>query len=102
VSQVHAFALKAGHSTAHMAGAFAKRIRAKQLIITHFSARYDFRGIGSDGRSDVEGGMCTIQQLVSEAKKSMGSDNVIAAEDFLRFQVPRRDPAKSGRLSERC
>eukprot|EP00958_Prasinococcus_capsulatus_P022643 scaffold3199_cov402-Prasinococcus_capsulatus_cf.AAC.6 len=34
-------AYRAKHSTAAMAGRFARRIQAKQLIITHFSGRYD-------------------------------------------------------------
>ncbi len=30
----------AKHSTASMAGAFARRLRARQLVLTHFSGRY--------------------------------------------------------------
>lgn len=37
---VEAKAKSHGHSTPQMAGAFAKRIRAKQLVLNHFSARY--------------------------------------------------------------
>ena len=35
-----ALAIPRGHSTARMAGAFAARLQAERLVLTHFSARY--------------------------------------------------------------
>eukprot|EP00906_Rhabdomonas_costata_P032568 RCo045876 len=36
----HEMALRKHHSTAAMAGLFARRVQAKQLVLTHFSARF--------------------------------------------------------------
>ena len=36
----------AQHSTAAMAGAFARRVAARQLVLTHFSGRYVMAGGG--------------------------------------------------------
>ena len=46
-----------GHSTARMAGEFAKKVRAKMLVLTHFSARYRSPGeeIDSKGESGDPG-----------------------------------------------
>ncbi len=56
------------HSTAKEAAELAKRARVSNLILTHFSARYE----------DVE-------ELVSEAKTS--HDSVIAAKDLLEINI---------------
>lgn len=71
-------ALTAGHSTATMAGKFARGIRASQLILTHFSARYD------NGQWDLNGPPVRVHDLVAEAKQSFRSPNVVAAHDFFR------------------
>ncbi|KAJ7276556.1 beta-lactamase-like protein [Mycena haematopus] len=63
-----------GHSTPQMAGAFAKRIRAKQLILNHFSTRYP-------GNDDVD----------PEAKTVMGAIASLAAQEFGKDVLCARD-----------
>ncbi|KAK7054211.1 Metallo-hydrolase oxidoreductase [Favolaschia claudopus] len=63
-----------GHSTPQMAGAFAKRIRAKRLILNHFSARYP-------GNDDVD----------PEAKVIMGAIAKLAADEYGKEVVCARD-----------
>jgi ribonuclease Z len=45
-------AARAGHSTAAQAGAFAASIRARSLVLTHFSARYPSRWMDQGGGAD--------------------------------------------------
>ncbi|KAF8195716.1 beta-lactamase-like protein [Mycena galopus ATCC 62051] len=54
-----------GHSTPQMAGAFAKRIRAKRLFLNHFSPRYP-------GNDDVD----------PAAKTIMGAIGALAEQEF--------------------
>jgi ribonuclease Z len=63
-----------GHSTPQMAGAFGKRIRARKLVLNHFSARYA-------GNDDVD----------EEAKKVMTAIATLAAEKFESDVVCARD-----------
>lgn len=76
---LRSLAIERGHSTAGMAGEFASHISASKLILTHFSARY---------RNQT-----AIQSMVADAKRSFGSDNVQAADDFLEVVVPRKERA---------
>lgn len=67
------------HSTARMAGAFAKRANLTgALALTHISARYD----DQDGRSS--------RQLLAEARQGAkdGQFSIFIAEDLQRVQVP--------------
>jgi ribonuclease Z len=66
-----------GHSTSAMAGAFARRIGAKHLIITHFSSRY------TDSEADRG-----VDQLLSEAQQECPGTVVLAADDLWSFNVP--------------
>ncbi|KAJ3087595.1 hypothetical protein HK102_010704 [Quaeritorhiza haematococci] len=75
-------ALDHGHSTPQMAGAFAKRINARQLVLNHFSTRY--KGDVSEESLNV---MEEIRQL---AVGTFGSDNVVASRDYMTVHVHRK------------
>ncbi len=65
------------HSTAADAGRFAASAHAKQLILTHFSPRYDQRGEG----------LITIADLVKEAENEFIEGRVLAAKDFMQYEI---------------
>ncbi|XP_002157795.2 zinc phosphodiesterase ELAC protein 1 isoform X1 [Hydra vulgaris] len=67
-----------GHSTAGMAGRFAALVRARTLIITHFSQRY--KTISDESEND------SIQKLKKEAEENFNGQ-VIAADDLLFIPV---------------
>jgi ribonuclease Z len=67
-----------GHSTTLMTGELAARIRAKTLIITHFSSRYT-----DTAKSQ------TVADLVAETRTACSETNVIAADDIMTFAVDR-------------
>lgn len=66
-----------GHSTPFMAGAMAKRVRAKKLVMNHFSARYK-------GDPSVES-ISIMTRLEGQAIKASGMslNQVAAAWDFM-------------------
>ncbi len=64
-------ALMYHHSTAGMAGEFARAIRAKHLILTHFSPR-NFRN------NDLEEALA-VRKLVEQASRTFGRDAVFPA-----------------------
>ena len=70
-----------GHSTTAMTGAFAHRIAAKRLIITHFSSRY------TDGDGDGKGD-CGVDQLLAETRAACPGTEVLAAEDLWTYALP--------------
>lgn len=70
-----------GHSTPYMAGQFARRVRAKKLVLNHFSARYK-------GDQSVDS-LSIMMRLEGQAVKASGleSNKVAAAWDFMILPV---------------
>lgn len=74
-----------GHSTPQMAGAFAKRIRARKLILNHFSSRYP-----GDDDSD-ENSKEIMESIRSLAVKHFESSDVLCARDLMSVNIPLRE-----------
>ncbi|KNZ74806.1 Zinc phosphodiesterase ELAC protein 1 [Termitomyces sp. J132] len=75
---VEARARSRGHSTPQMAGAFAKRVNAKRLILNHFSARYS----GAESQEAVD----IMNAIGNLAAKEFGQE-VECARDFMSSEV---------------
>ncbi|KAI0776139.1 Metallo-hydrolase/oxidoreductase [Trametes elegans] len=74
-----------GHSTPQMAGAFAKRIRARKLVLNHFSARYA-------GNDDVDEDARRVMGKIRELAEDTFGGEVVCARDLMSFDVgPRKD-----------
>ena len=90
----------ATHSTSEQAGAFAKQCRAKNLVLTHFSGRYEqsdkynkvWVEAKQKGKTMREMHHSNFQPLAEEAKAVAGSTRVFLANDFYNFKVPTSDP----------
>ena len=65
-----------GHSTTAMTGAFAQKIAAKTLIITHFSSRY------TENKSGY-----SVDALVAEAQSACPGTQVLAAADLWSYVI---------------
>ena len=74
-------AIRHGHSTPQIAGAFAKKIRAKKLLLNHFSARY--RG---DQSLDSIKVMTRIERQAIEAS-GLDEYTVAASWDFMELPI---------------
>ncbi|KAI0638505.1 Metallo-hydrolase/oxidoreductase [Trametes polyzona] len=74
-----------GHSTPQMAGAFAKRIGARKLLLNHFSARYA-------GNDDVDKEAARVMGRIRELAEEAFGGEVVCARDLMSFDVgPRKD-----------
>jgi ribonuclease Z len=72
-----------GHSTPQMAGAFARRINAKRLILNHFSARYY-------GNDDTDEEARTVMEAIANlARSTYGSQEVVCARDWMNIEVDK-------------
>ena len=72
-----------GHSTPQMAGALAKTINAKRLVLTHFSPRYT--GEPSEQAMRSMWAIEDMARLTSELKED---NEVIAAWDLMSLGIP--------------
>jgi ribonuclease Z len=95
----------AQHSTAWMAGQFAWAIKAKSLVLTHFSARYEgsqrdtakatFGAAGGTGYvSEGENEERAHQALKREADDQYGLGPVLLAIDLLSAHVRKPGEAE--------
>jgi len=73
-------AISRGHSTPQMAGAFAKRIGAKKLILNHFSSRYP----GDDDISSFSKG---IMDAIANLAAAEYGDTVLCARDLMTVDL---------------
>ena len=74
-----------GHSTPEMAGAFARRLNAKRLVLNHFSPRYK----GDNHRTSIYN-MLQIEEQAARAA-SMAIGDVVAAWDLMSLSVPQSE-----------
>lgn len=84
-----------GHSTAAMAGAFARRANAGALVLQHFGGRFapvfsENEGYLETGESSSHGldNENTLESLRHEAEKEFAEGAVVCASDFLTLKVP--------------
>lgn len=76
--------LQTFHSTGAMAGEFAKRVRAKHLLLNHFSPRSVINNVPCDENTYQ-------RQILREAKEAAGQDVLVtAAYDHLAIPIPKR------------
>ncbi|CAL1700229.1 unnamed protein product [Somion occarium] len=69
-----------GHSTPQMAGAFAKRIGAKRLVLNHFSPRYA-------GDDDVNEETARIMNAIGSLAAEDYGGSVICARDLMSIDI---------------
>lgn len=72
-------ALEHNHSTASMAGEFAKDFDAKLLVLTHFSSRYSGDLLFPN--------LKTMNAIRMEASRTFGRNRVITARDFMTIYL---------------
>lgn len=70
-----------GHSTPNMAGRFAQSIRAKYLLLNHFSSRYP----GDDDENPVSQ---VLMRAIAHLAQEQFNGEVICARDFMCFNIP--------------
>jgi len=101
--RVRAKAISRGHSTAEMAGQFAKQIRTRRLYLNHFSSRYPDPGLNSEDspngdprtRDSRERGvqLAMIRAIEDQATEAWGQEGsrAIAASDLMSVEIKNHE-----------
>ena len=77
-----------GHSTPSMAADVAIATKAKNLVLFHVSPRY--RPLSSLSGQEEDSAQILLDQALQHLKDNDKSDvNVIVAEDFTEFSLPK-------------
>lgn len=82
----------ATHSTGRQAGDFAAAVRARQLVLTHFSGRYHEASIApavAPSAADDEEQAASLSQLKREAERAARGPPVACAFDGFTWRVAR-------------
>ncbi len=83
-----------GHSTTRMTADFAHRLRARALIITHFSSRYTEGDASDAAQGDDEDGVAptlSVDDLLAEAAEACPGTTVLAARDLWKYTISAKD-----------
>ncbi|GAA5823485.1 hypothetical protein JCM3770_004474 [Rhodotorula araucariae] len=106
---VRALAREHGHSTPRVAGAFARAVGARQLVLNHLSVKYpDPAAPGAQGASEESRGKwaAMLREIERQARDELcgggkgggdeargedGKGRVMTACDFMEVEVVRRD-----------
>lgn len=75
----HKLAIKRGHSTAKIAGEFAKESNVRRLVLNHISPQYNI---------DVD--HSNRKKMICEASDAYGSSHVLIGSDMMRLCFPIR------------
>ncbi|KAB5593564.1 Beta-lactamase superfamily domain-containing protein [Ceratobasidium theobromae] len=81
-------AILRGHSTPGMAGAFAKAIGAKRLVLNHFGARF----VAPDTTDKTEK-FDMMVEIERQASSAWGAGQAIAAYDLMCIDIPAHVPS---------
>ncbi|EPQ60770.1 hypothetical protein GLOTRDRAFT_68700 [Gloeophyllum trabeum ATCC 11539] len=73
-----------GHSTPEMAGAFARRIGAKRLVLNHLGARFPAPLMNNGPR--IRGAV--LREMERQASEAWGGGTARAALDFTKITIP--------------
>ena len=87
-------ATRKGHSTAGMAGRFARDCSARHLVLTHFSARFEAppesaADLESEGRDGMQEDKRHVGLLKKQAQRAFGSGQIWCANDWDRFMLEK-------------
>jgi ribonuclease Z len=78
---VEARSISRGHSTPQMAGKFARSVRAKKLVLNHFSSRYA-------GNDDKDEDAKKIMDAIGALAGNEFGGSVVCSRDLMNFEVP--------------
>ena len=72
-----------GHSTPQVAGRFATRVKAKKLLLNHFSARYA-------GNDDIDEKAKVVMTAIRRLAEEDSEGPVVCARDLMSFDIEQK------------